>query len=168
LEKPKEFGICYTRLQVFAHRYRLTGLIRPVRKYLLGSTCNESFGRLARRQNAAPGWRDLSPSDASSFFCFLLGILKNMSSLFSTDVKRRGGISFAEGADGVGGWVRRAGGAEVQWGCGRGRGCICLHLPCFLIQFLLFSVALRGLRLDCLALRGGVGPPRGGGAPLRL
>jgi hypothetical protein len=83
------------------------------------------------RLGAWPGWGDLSPSDPSSFFCFLLGILKNMSSLVSTDVKEGGGISFAEEADGVGGWVCRAVSAEVQWRCERGRGCICLqmHLP---------------------------------------
>jgi len=48
-----------------------------------------------------------------------------MSSPVSTDVKREGGISFAEGADGVGGWIRRARGAEEQWGCGWS------HLPGF-------------------------------------
>jgi hypothetical protein len=97
----------------------------PVRKYLLGSTCNGPFGRLARRQNAAPGWGGLSPSDPSSFFYLLLGILKNMSSSVSIDVKKGGDVSFAKGAESVGGWVRRAGGAEVQWRCGRGER---LHL----------------------------------------
>jgi hypothetical protein len=63
----------------------------------------------------------LSSSDLPSLFCILLGILKNMSSQVSINVKKGGGVSLAEGADGVGGWIRRVGGAE-------GRGCICLQM----------------------------------------
>lgn len=72
-------------------------------------------------------------------FCFLLDILKNMSSQVSIDVKRRGGVSFAEG-----GRRRRrldAPGRTVQWGCLWLAGCIC-----FLVQFPPFSVARRDLR----------------------
>jgi hypothetical protein len=65
----------------------------------------------------------LFSSDLPSLFYSLLGILKNMSSPVSTDVKKGGDVSFAEGADGVGGWMRRVGGAEEQWGC------LWLHLP---------------------------------------
>jgi hypothetical protein len=60
----------------------------------------------------------LFSSDLPSLFCLLLGILKNISSQVSIDVKKEDGVSFAEGVDGVGGWMRRAGGAEEQWGCG--------------------------------------------------
>jgi hypothetical protein len=41
-----------------------------------------------------------------------------MSSLVSIDVKKGGGIFFAEGADGVGGWMRRAGALRCSGGAG--------------------------------------------------
>ncbi len=79
-----------------------------------------------------------------------------MSSLVSTDVKRGGGISFAEGAESVGGWMRRGGALRRNGGAGLHPSAVDL-LRLFLIQFLLFSVARRGLRLDCVAHRDGLG-----------
>jgi hypothetical protein len=55
----------------------------------------------------------LFSSDPPFLFCFLLGILKNMSSPVSIDIKEGAASLSAEGADGVGGWMRRAGGAEA-------------------------------------------------------
>ncbi len=136
MKKPREFGACPLStepLQVLTRRDRLTGLIRPVSQILWGNTCKELFGRgrplplrsaLSRDEEVPSAL--LFSSDLPSFFCLLLGILKNMSSLVSIDVKRGGGISFAEGADGVGGWVRRAGALRCSGGAADGR--ICLRL----------------------------------------
>jgi len=111
---------------VLPYRFFLTGLIMPVSLSLWGCTCKELSSR--RRPLRSALSRDeevpsalLFSSDLPSLFYSLLGILKNMSSQVSTDVKKGGGVSFAEGAESVGGWVRRAGGAE-------GRGCICLQM----------------------------------------
>ena len=130
MEKPKEFGVCYILaepLQVLPYRLFLTGLIMPVSLSLWGCTCKELSGRgeasllrsVLSRDEEVPSAL-LSSSDLPSLFCILLSILKNMSSPVSTDVKKEGGVSFAEGVESIGGWVRRAGGAEG--------GCICLQM----------------------------------------